>query len=167
MILSLENYFLSLNYSPVHLIETMYQEASVAENYYLSPVNVLRCDVSPYLRTELSKIINAPFTCCGFLKTLPMGTYPIHTDKFRIAAINMPLFNETLEFKSFIFTGKKLEAIEYKRDNFTILNVTKLHGVKNENADKERIMLSIGFKNNSFDNLLQSFKEGTLINDVI
>jgi hypothetical protein len=167
MLLSLENYFLSLNYSPVHLIETMYQEASVAENYYLSPVSVLRCDVSPYLRTELSKIINAPFADCGFLKTLPMATYPMHTDKFRIAAINMPLFEETLGFKSFIFTGKKLEAIEYKRNNFTILNVTKFHGVKNENTDKERIMLSIGFKNNSYENLIQSFKEGTLINDVI
>jgi hypothetical protein len=47
-----------------------------------------------------------------------------------------------------------------------MLNVTKLHGVKNENTEKERIILSIGFKNHSYNALLKSFKEGTLINDI-
>jgi hypothetical protein len=144
----------------------MYQEASVAENYYLSPANVLRCDVSPFLRTELSKIINVPFNCCGFLKTPPLKTYPIHVDVFRTAAINMPMFEETAGFNSFVFSDSKLMSIEYKTNYFTMLNVMKPHGVKNESTEKERIILSIGFKNYSYDTLLKSFKEGTLINDI-
>ena len=163
----MEAAFLNLNYSPVHLLSTMYQEASVTENYYLSPVNVLRCDVSPFLRAELSKIINAPFADCGFLKTPPLKTYPIHVDALRIAAINMPLFENTLGFNSFIFINNKLEAIEYKTNNFTVLNVMKPHGVKNESTEKERIILSIGFKNDSYTHLLKLFKEGTLINDTL
>ena len=160
----IDDYFLNLNYSPRHLLETMYQEASVSENYYLSPVDVLRCDVSPYLRTELSKIINAPFFDCGFLKTPPLKTYPIHVDKFRIAAINMPLFEDTGGFSSYMFTGKKLETIEYKTDSFTILNVMKFHGVKNKNPEKERIVLSIGFKNNTYSTLKEMYYNGELIN---
>jgi hypothetical protein len=163
----MDNYFLFLNYTPTHLLDTMYDEASRSDNYYLSPVNVLRCDVSTYLRTELSKIINAPFFDCGFLKTPPLKTYPIHVDKFRIAAINMPMFEETEGFSSYIFTGKKLETIEYKTDSFTMLNVTKLHGVKNKNVGKERIILSIGFKNDSYDDLMKKFKDKLLINDIL
>jgi len=145
----------------------MYYEASCVDNYYLSPVNVLRCDASPYLRIELSKVINAPFTCCGFLKTLPMALYPPHTDKFRIAAINMPLFEETYGFDSSMFTGQKMEAVNYKTNYFTMLNVTKTHYVKNQNPDKERIMLSIGFKNNSYTDLKEMHYKKELINDVL
>ena len=159
--------FLQLNYSPVHLLEIMYDEASRSDNYYLSPVNVLRCDVSTYLRTELSKIINAPFFDCGFLKTPPLKTYPIHVDVFRIAAINMPLFEETVGFKSIVFTGKNIETICYTENYFTLLNVMKPHGVTNSNPEKERIMLSMGFKNNSYDDLMGKFKDRLLINDIL
>jgi hypothetical protein len=145
----------------------MYDEASRSDNYYLSPVNVLRCDVSTYLRTELSKIINAPFFDCGFLKTPPLKTYPIHVDKFRIAAINMPMFEETEGFDSSMFTGKKMEAIAYKTNYFTMLNVTQPHYVKNQNPDKERIMLSIGFKNNSYDELKEMYHKRELINGTL
>ena len=65
----MDNYFTSLNYSPVHLLDVMLTEAAVEKNYYLSPVNVLRCDVSTYLKAELSKLINLEFNDCGFLKT--------------------------------------------------------------------------------------------------
>jgi hypothetical protein len=161
----MDDYYLFLNYTPTHLLETMCDEASRSENYYLSPVNVLRCDVSTYLRTELSKIINAPFVDCGFLKTKPSKQYPLHVDTFRIAAINMPLFEETVGFKSFVFTGKKIETIKYNSNYFTLLNVTKPHYVHNQNPDKERIMLSIGFKGHSYEKLVKNFKEGTLFND--
>lgn len=159
----MQDAFLNLNYSPIHLLETMYAEASVVENYYLSPANVLRCDVSPYLRAELSKIINAPFADCGFLKTPPLKIYPIHVDTFRIAAINMPMFEDTLGFDAFMFIEKKLEPIEYQTNYFTMINVMKLHGVKNKNAEKERIILSIGFKEHSYEQLLQEFLLGNLI----
>jgi hypothetical protein len=165
--MTMDDYYLFLNYTPIHLLETMHYEASCIDNYYLSPVNELRCDSSPYLRTELSKIINAPFTCCGFLKTLPMTIYPSHTDKFRVSAINMPLFEETLGFDSSVFTGKTIEAIEYKTNYFTMLNVTKTHYVKNQNPDKERIMLSIGFKNNSYNDLREMHHKQELFNAIL
>lgn len=160
-------YFLQLNYSPVHLLERMYSEANCDENYYLSPVGVSRCDVSNYLRTELSKIINVPFNDCGFLKINPLNDYPIHVDKFRITAINMPLFEDTPGFDSFIFTGKIFETITYKTNYFTILNVMKPHGIKNKNLTKERIILSIGFKNHSYTTLTEMFNQKKLINDML
>jgi hypothetical protein len=163
----MDNYYLFLNYTPTHLLDTIYKEAWCADNYYLSPVNVLRCDVSTYLRTELSKIINAPFFDCGFLKTPPLKTYPIHVDKFRIAAINMPMFEETEGFDSSMFTGKKMEAIVYKTNYFTMLNVTKPHYVKNQNPDKERIVLSIGFKNTNYNELKEMYHKKELINDTL
>ena len=159
----MKNYYIHLDYSPVHLLEKMYEESSNVDNYYLSPVNVLRCDVSPYLRSELEKIITIPFNDCGFLKTKPLQTYPMHTDAFRIAAINMPLFDEIIGFKSFIFVGNKLELVDYKKDHFTLLNVMKKHGVRNENTQSERIILSIGFKEKSYEELSEAFLSNTLI----
>lgn len=163
----MDNYCLFLNYTPTHLLDTIYEEASCADNYYLSPANVIRCDASAYLRTELSKIINVPFTCCGFLKTLPMTSYPIHADIFRITAINMPLFEETVGFDCSMFTGKKMEAVSYKTNYFTMLNVTKPHYVKNQNPDKERIILSIGFKNKTYNDLKEMYHNKELINDTL
>ncbi len=162
----MDDYYLFLNYTPSHLLETMYKEASCVNNYYLSPVGVSRCDVSPFLREELSKIINVPFNDCGFLKTMPLQNYPIHIDKFRITAINMPLFEDTPGFKSFTLRldEKKLESINYRLNYFTMLNVTKPHGVINENTERERIMLSIGFKNISYDSLLKMHNKQELIN---
>lgn len=160
----MQNYYIQLDYSPVHLLKKMYEESSNADNYYLSPVGVLRCDASSYLRKELSNIINAPFTCCGFLKTLPLKSYPIHTDKFRIAAINMPLFEDIPEFDSSVFTEKKMTPIDYKTNYFTLLNVTKPHYVNNKNLNKERIILSIGFKNNSYDSLKDMYYKKELFN---
>jgi hypothetical protein len=160
----LDDYYLNLDYSPKHLLSLMYEEASVAENYYMSPAKVLRCDASSFLRTELSKLINAPFTCCGFLKTPPLGIYPIHTDVFRIASINMPLFEETVGFQSYMYINKTLEPIGYKTNNFTLLNVMKPHGIENKNPEKERLMLSIGFKNHSYSTLREMHFNGELIN---
>ena len=163
----MDDYCLLLDYSPKHLLDMMYEEASRSENYYLSPVNVLRCDVSKSLRTELTKIINVPFADCGFLKTAPMQTYPVHIDKFRISAINMPLFEDVEGFESFVITGKGIESINYKRNQFTLLNVMKPHGVENKNLEKERIILSIGVKNNPYDELILMHKKGTLINAIL
>jgi len=161
------DYFLYLNYSPAHLIEQMRMESSRAENYYLSPSKVLRCDVSKELRTELSKILNVTFSDCGFLKTMPLQNYPRHTDFFRIAAINMPLFEETNEFQSIVFTDEKIETIKYTSNYFTLLNVMKPHGVTNSSTEKERIILSMGFRNNSYDDLVKMFNNGLLINDIL
>jgi hypothetical protein len=163
----MDNYYLFLNYTPTHLLDTIYKEALCADNYYLSPANVMRCDASTYLRTELSKIINMPFNDCGFLKTLPMTSYPIHTDIFRITAINMPLFEETVGFECGIFTERAMGPVSYKTNYFTMLNVTRPHYVKNQTPDKERIVLSIGFKNTNYNDLKEMHHNKEFINDTL
>lgn len=163
----MNEYYIFLNYSPIHLLEMIYDEASCSENYYLSPVNVLRCDVSQKLRSELARIVNVPFTCCGFLKTPPLTSYPLHTDKYRIAAINMPLFDNTPGFNSYNLIKTKLETINYQKNYFTMLNVTKPHGVSNKNLSEERIMLSIGIKNHSYNSLKDMHDRMELLNVVI
>jgi hypothetical protein len=165
----MNDYFLQLNYSPTHLLEMMYAEASCADNYYLSPVNVTRCDVSKKLREELTKIINVPFNDCGFLKTKPLQTYAKHTDKYRITALNMPLFEYTIGFDAYVIDEQSNEPfpIGYKTNYFTLLNVMKPHGVHNNNSDKERIMLSIGIKNHNYFELKEMFSQGKLLNAVL
>ena len=79
----------------------------------------------------------------------------------------MPLFEETFGFDSGMFTGEKMEAIKYKTNYFTMLNVTKTHYVKNQNPDKERIMLSIGFKNNNYSELREMHHKGELLNAIL
>ncbi len=166
----LENYFSNLKYSPNHLLEQMYYEASQCENYYLSPVGVLRCDVSDSLRKELSKIINVPFADCGFLKTTSNQTYKLHVDVFRISAINMPMYIQESEFESkFLILENadgRFEKIDYDKDTFTLINVMKPHMVTN-NSVKDRVVLSIGIKGHSYKQLLQLHKEGILLNATI
>jgi hypothetical protein len=48
-----------------------------------------------------------------------------------------------------------------------MLNVTKPHYVKNQNPDSERIMLSLGFKNNSYSELKEMYHKKELINDTL
>ena len=40
----------------------------------------------------------------------------------------------------------------------------KFHGVKNKNPEKERIVLSIGFKNNTYSTLKEMYYNGEIIN---
>lgn len=163
----LENYFLNLNYSPIHLLEQMYYEAMQDSNYYLSPVQVLRCDVSTSLRKELSKIINVPFADCGFLKTKSNNNYKLHVDAFRISAVNMPMFNQEPGFESKFLVienaKSRFESIDYSKDMFTLMNVTKPHCVENKSTS-DRFVLSIGIKEHSYDHLLNLHKESKLLN---
>lgn len=160
----LDDFFIRTDYSPVHLLERMYNEASIAENYYLSPVNVWRCDVSDYVREGLQSILNVPFNDCGFLKTKPSQTYPMHVDAFRISAINMPMFDETAGFESVVFTGKRIDHILYTKNKFTLLNVMKPHMASNKNNNVERIVLSIGIKEYSYEHIRKLHENGKLFN---
>jgi hypothetical protein len=160
----MNDFYLKLNYSPLHLLDAIHQEASQSSNYYLSPVGVLRCDVSDFLNNELRKIINVPIADCGFLKTQPGQAYPIHKDVFRIAAINMPLFDNTEEFQSFVFVNGQFKLIDYSLNSFTMLNVCEFHGVKNKSTSSDRIILSIGIKSHSYKDLKHMFNNNELLN---
>lgn len=162
----IDNLFKNLNFSPVNILDQLYQESLDTDGYYLSPADVLRRDVSENIRKEIAKIINVPFADCGFLKTNPGSKYPVHKDIFRIAAINMPLFEPNDEFKSFVVSKQGLRDINYVKDNFLILNVLEFHGVVNYSQTQERIMLSIGIKERSYQDLLDLHDRGLLINAV-
>jgi hypothetical protein len=156
------NCYKNLDFSPGHLLDQLYQEASVEKNYYLSPVNVWRCDVSEDLRFELSKLISVPFADCGFLKTKPKSQYPVHKDVYRVAAINLPIFESNKDFKSIVITPQGITTIEYKKDSFLLLNVLEFHGVFNNSETEDRIVLSMGIKEKTYQELCGLHTENKL-----
>lgn len=110
------------------------------------------------------KLFSVPFNDCGFLKTLPNSKYPIHKDVFRKAAVNLPLFDFNTNFRSFIVSPKEFIDVNYSKDNFLLLNVLEYHGVTNISTDKERIVLSVGFKDHSYEDLFKLHQEKKFLN---
>ena len=161
-----DKFFKNLDFSPQKILDQLYEESKKEENYYLSPVGVWRCDVSQDLRSKISKIINVPFADCGFLKTKPKNTYPVHKDVYRIAAINLPMFEPHKDFMSFVLSKEGIKFVDYKKDHFLILNVMEFHGVNNNSESQERVVLSIGIKEKTYQELLELHSQGKLINAV-
>jgi hypothetical protein len=164
--------FFNTGFSPVGILEQLYQEASVDENYYWSPAvpPVHRCDVSEEIRNYFKSLINVPFNDCGLLKTYPNTVYPIHKDSFRITALNMTLMDDNPDFTTQV-VGVKLGTVykypvTYVKDEFTILNVSQLHHVTNKSQSLTRTILSIGFKDCDYSTLLRLQLEGKLFNDI-
>jgi hypothetical protein len=164
--------FFNTEFSPTGILDKLYQEASVEENYYWSPAvpPVMRCDVSKEIRDYFKRLINAPFNDCGFLKTYPNSIYPIHKDTFRITALNMTLMDDNPDFTTQV-VGVKLGTVykypvTYVKDEFTILNVSQLHNVTNKSQSFTRTILSIGFKECDYATLLRLHLEGKLFNDL-
>lgn len=155
-------YYANLNFSPTELLEQIYKEAGVEGNYYLSPVDVWRCDVSEDLRNKLSKLISVPFTDCGFLKTKRKSRYPVHKDVYRVAAINLPMFENNKDFRSVVITSQGIKTIEYKKDSFLLLNVLEFHGVFNDSETEDRTVLSIGVKEKTYQELCSLHTENKL-----
>jgi hypothetical protein len=164
--------FFNTGCSPTSILDKLYQEASVEENYYWSPANppVHRCDVSDELRNYFISLINVPFNDCGLLKTYPNTVYPIHKDSFRVTALNMTLMDDNPDFLTQVI-GVKFGKVHkypvtYVRNEFTILNVSQLHHVTNKSQTLTRTILSIGFKESDYSTLLQLHSEGKLFNDL-
>lgn len=162
-----DRFFKNLDFSPQEILDQIYEESSKQDNYYLSPVGVWRCDVSEQLRTKLSTLFSVPFNDCGFLKTLPRSKYPIHKDVYRKSAVNMPLFDFNPDFRSFVVASQKFVNIDYSRNKFLLLNVLEYHGVDNKSLDEERVVLSIGFKDHSYEDLFSLHQQGKFLNVVV
>lgn len=150
-----------------HITDKLYQEAAVESNYYLSPANVFRCDVSQELRSEIQKIVKVPIADCGFLKRFPKSVYPIHVDTYRICAINMPMSDPDPNFYAYSFDGHNRIPIEYKKDHLTILNVRKMHGVINKSDTNTRIILSIGLKTTDYTSCVEKFHNKEILYDAL
>jgi hypothetical protein len=164
--------FFNTEFSPTGILDKLYQEASVEENYYWSPAQppVMRCDVSDEIRDYFKRLINVPFNDCGLLKTYPNTIYPIHKDSFRITALNMTLMDDNPDFVTQVI-GVKFGKVHkypvtYVRNEFTILNVSQLHHVTNKSQTLTRTILSMGFKECDYATLWRLQLEGKLFNDI-
>lgn len=164
--------FFNTGFSPTGILDKLYQEAGVEENYYWSPAvpPVMRCDVSDDIRRYFKSLINVPFNDCGLLKTYPNTIYPMHKDSFRITALNMTLMDDNPDFVTQVVGAKFGKVykypVTYVRNEFTILNVSQLHHVTNKSQTLTRTILSIGFKECDYSTLLQLHSEGKLFNDL-
>lgn len=164
--------FFNTGFSPKDILEKLYQESSIENNYYWSPAKppVMRCDVSQEIRNYFKSLINVPFNDCGFLKTYPKTVYPIHKDSFRIAALNMTLMDDNPDFLTQSMKIKSGEfhkySVTYVRNEFTILNVSELHHVINKSQTLTRTIFSIGIKDSDYSTLLKLHLEKKLFNDL-
>ena len=162
--------FFNTGFSPKAILDKLYQEASVEENYYWSPARppVMRCDVSEDLRSYFKSLINVPFNDCGLLKTYPNTVYPIHTDSFRMTALNMTLMDDNPDFLTQVvgikFSKTYWYPVTYVKNEFTILNVSQSHCITNKSQTLTRTILSIGFKEHDYSTVLQLHSEGKLFN---
>jgi len=164
------NSFFNTEFTPSEVLDQLYQEASVASNYYASPAKppVMRCDVSKDVKEYFKKIISVPFRDCGFLKTPPNSVYPVHTDTYRITALNMLMVDTDINFETCVWETNpyqpKPHVVPYVKDQFMILNVRSPHGVINKSKELHRIILSIGILDHDYASILNLHKENKLFN---
>lgn len=163
-----DNLFFNSKFTPIDILDQLYQEAAVDSNYYASPARppVMRCDVSDDIRKHFKKLIAVPFRDCGFLKIPPNSIYPTHKDSFRLTALNMLMTDANNDFETFMLDisspGASRHSVTYVKNEFTILNVMSLHGVINKSKDLHRIVLSIGIKKHDYATVLNLHKENKL-----
>jgi hypothetical protein len=164
------NSFFNTEFTPSEVLKQLYREAEVAANYYASPAvpPVMRCDASQGVREYFKKSISVPFRDCGFLKTPPNSVYPVHTDSFRITALNMLMVDTDINFETCVWESApyqtKPHVVPYVKDQFMILNVQNPHGVINKSKELHRIILSIGILDHDYASILNLHKENKLFN---
>lgn len=153
--------FIDLNYSPINLLEEIYE---VAYNgfYYLSPSKVYRADITGQLKSKIQNNINVEISDCGILKSLPNSTYQYHVDEFREVAINMLIVEPNSKHVTKSIVGITPTLVPYRKNFYMMLNVTKLHMTFNKDI-KYRYIMSIGFKNISYNTMLKMHQERALI----
>lgn len=157
--------FIDLDYSPVDLLDELYAHVKHGE-FYISPSNVYRSDITGSLRDKLQLLINAEFTDCGILRSDPNSIYSYHIDEFRICAINMLMVEPNDSHVTRAMVGTKPTRVNYRQNYFMMLNVMQLHMTMNKHATDYRYVLSLGFKKNTYENMLEMHKSNKLINTI-
>jgi|688.fasta_scaffold10038_6 hypothetical protein len=155
--------FIDLNYSPDSDLLVELYELAKADQFYISPSNVYRTDIMGPLRDKLQNIVNAEIADCGILRSEPNSVYPYHVDEFRVCAINMLMVEPSDYHVTRTMVGIKPERVNYRQNYFMMLNVMKLHMTMNKHPTEYRYVLSLGFKENSYENMLQMNRKGLLI----
>lgn len=148
---------------------------TVHESYEKNPR--LECKNYPWteFHQELAELFNPPvlpdtmlYTCTG------EGGVPPHQDRNRLAIINIPIrgefgkkspqtFYENFNRDSHVFD------MEYNLSDRTnefspwVFKGSKVHGVKNE-GDPTRAILSCCWRHNSYEEIVDGLKTGSLVN---
>lgn len=154
--------FIDLDYSPTTILKEIYEVASKSP-YYLSPSNVYRTDITGKLRDNIQHAINAEIADCGILRSSPKSIYQYHKDEFRQCAINMLIIEPSNMHITKSMVGITPTVVPYRQDYFMMLNVTELHMTTNKHVTDYRYVLSLGFKNNSYKDMLDLHKQGLLL----
>ena len=145
------------------IVEELISLANTSK-FYLSKGGFWRYDITGNLKNKLQSIFSFEFSDCGFLKTMPNQTYKWHKDNTRISAINMLILESNKNFVTSFLDEKKIRIdVEYRPHIFTLFNVQEYHCVTNNSPHIERIILSIGFKKNTYEELLEAFLSNILI----
>lgn len=159
-------YYFNTNYTPKCL--DLIKEELNNPTWYTSPYDVERSDLSKGLRAHLQSLLPFKISDAGFLKRGPNTIYHPHIDPKRTFALNMLLTEPTSDNEGtyVIDTHIKVDngapkllyathkKVEYKLNCFTVLNVKKMHYVVN-NSDTDRIILSIGCNESSYEDFLR------------
>jgi hypothetical protein len=148
-----EEYFSKLNI-PFPVMDLIYDELRTV-NWYTSSTGQCRGDVSAELRSKIQKVITLKIYCCGYFKNDPGFKYPIHKDSARRAAINILLVDNCDEFNIFFYSDdlKTKILVPYIRDDLLLINTKKFHSVNNTSLTKTRYLMSIGFVENTYDEI--------------
>jgi hypothetical protein len=187
-----EDYYFTLDnlmFSRDHLVNLVKNDID-AEDWYIFDCGKLRWTVfeeystdrsecTRFTRTpwfeELISLFNPPihYSDIFFTRTPPPGIPP-HIDRNRPAAINFPVtgtFDNSpmVWFKDF---DRETLCEEYHHSykspvtndlSAVLFNPQKIHGVLNEN-DTDRCLLSVWWRDHSFEEIKKLWSEGELIN---
>ena len=160
-------YFLNTNYTP-KCLDRIKEELNNPK-WYISPYDVERSDLSKDLRAHLQSLLPFKISDIGFLKRRTNTIYHPHIDPKRTFALNMllteatsdnegtyvvdaPAQNDNGVLQFWYATHRK---VEYTLNCFTLLNVKKIHYVVN-NSDSDRIILSIGCNESSYEEFVKT-----------
>jgi hypothetical protein len=120
--------------------------------------DVLKFPKHLLLQDQSCAVIFDKFDCAtAILRMKPNTFYKPHTDHTRGAAINLLLSgtksNTFFVHKSYEPRILDVECLDYEQDHLYLLNVQQEHAVLNK--DNVRYVLSIGFSNSSFEQILE------------
>jgi hypothetical protein len=154
-----EDYFYNINV-PIDFIDTVYEELTRAK-WYNAASGLIRSEIVGETRTLIEK--NMPFkvNCCGFYKNDPLWKYPIHKDRYRFAAFNVQLGEDSEDYYVNAYTDDRTEKIRipYHKDCPILLNTKKFHSVHNMSNEKVRYVLTVGCADMTYEIIRDRFKQ--------
>lgn len=159
-------HYLNTEYSP-QCLDRIKKELEEA-NWYMSPYNTERSDLSKELRSDLQSLLPFKISDAGFLRRRPNSIYHPHIDPKRTFALNLSLTEDfdlagTYVIKIFPrinngvidYSSVYKEKVSYTKNCFTVLNVKQIHYVVNH-SDHDRIILSIGCNETSYNEIIKT-----------